>query len=204
MNLAVALVRHTEADVAPGRCYGRLDLGLSAAGELSARALARKLAGLGIARVHASPARRCRALAGLLTSAALIDDRLQELHFGAWEGRSWDEVPRDALDAWAADPGRVAPPGGETGAALIRRVESFCADLLSAGEDAVVIAHGGPLKLMRAVLVGDAPDLLAAAPPLGSVTMLSVQPEIAARRVNTAHSVTTAQAPSTSPVKPPI
>ena len=74
-----------------------------------------------------------------------------------------------------------------------------------AGEDCIVIAHGGPLKLLAALLRGAAPDLLAPAPPLGSVTALTLAHQRAhvASRVRMAQSMLTAQAPSTSPVNPP-
>ncbi len=192
--MTIHLVRHPAPDIEAGRCYGRLDVGLSADGEAD---LARLTALLPRGTVWTSPALRCRRLATLLSPAPRIDDRLQELDFGDWEGMRWDDVPRAALDAWAADPAQVAPPGGETGAMLLRRVEAICRDLPAR---CVVVSHGGPIKLMAAILRGGTPDLLAPAPPLGSITEINPQ----ARHDNTAHSVTTAQPPSTSPVTPPI
>ncbi len=201
----ILLVRHPAPDIEPGRCYGRLDIGLSANGQADLGRLAASLIASGIVRVWTSPARRCRRLADALPAAPTVDDRLQELDFGDWEGRAWDDVPRRALDDWAADPFGFAPPGGESGAALIRRVEAACHDLRDAGEDCIVISHGGPLKLMGAILRGGAPDLLAPAPPFGSVTHVSVPHKLRqASSVSTAQSTKTAHAPSTSPVNPPI
>lgn len=157
------------------------------------------LAAAGIGKVVTSPARRCLLLARAISQAPIIDPRLQELDFGAWEGVSWDAVPRASLDAWAADPLAFAPPGGETGAALIERVGRAVASLLAAGDDCIVVTHGGPLRLLPALLRGQPPDLLAPAPPIGA--MLHVTHDIA---VSPAHSAATAQAPSTSPVNPPI
>lgn len=184
------LVRHPAPAIAPGTCYGRLDLDLGPVGEA---ALPHLVAALPRLQVWTSPARRCRRLADLLSPAPIVDPRLQELDFGAWEGQPWDAIPRPALDAWAASPASFAAPGGETGAALLRRVRSVCRDLPA---DAIVISHGGPLKLMTAILRGEPPDLLAPAPPLGSITHASND--------STAHSLTTAHPPNTSPVNPPI
>ena len=89
-----------------------------------------------------------------------FDLRLLELDFGAWEGSAWNLVPRDALDAWAADPLGFAAPGGESGAALVARVSAFAEDLRSDGRDCAVVSHGGPLKVLRALLEGRAVDLL--------------------------------------------
>ena len=192
-------MRHPAPDVAPGVCYGRLDVGLSPAGQAALDPMRGALVATGVAKVVTSPARRCLVLARAVSPRPIVDPRLQELDFGAWEGLPWDAVPRSGLDAWAADPPGFAPPGGESGAALIARVRSAVAALLDAGEDCIVIAHGGPLRLIPALLRGEPPDLLAPAPPIGAI--LHVTHTIA---VSPTHSATTEQAPSTSPVNPPI
>jgi alpha-ribazole phosphatase len=102
------------------------------------------------------------------------DPRLLELDFGAWEGVAWDDVPREALDAWATDPIGFAPPEGESGAALLVRVASFARDLLGRGADAIVVAHGGPLRLLPAFLRGERADLLAPTQKIGSVVWVDV------------------------------
>jgi alpha-ribazole phosphatase len=48
--------------------------------------------------------------------------------------------------------------------------------IVAAGEDAAIVSHGGPLKLLRALLRGGTPDLLAPAPAIGSVELVVVQP----------------------------
>ena len=151
---------------AAGRCYGRTDLLL--ADPQDGEALAAQLRPLGGA-VWSSPAARCRVVAGLV-GPHQVDGRLAELDFGAWEGMHWDDVPLDALDRWAADPVAFAPPGGESGGALIARIRQFCAGLPEG--DHVVISHGGPLKVLAALLRGESVDLLAPAPGLGSVTIV--------------------------------
>lgn len=167
--MQVVLIRHPAVQIAPGTCYGRLDLPLHADAAAAAASLRCVVAGCA-GRVWTSPARRCRTIAG---AAAVVDARLRELDFGAWEGLAWDRVPRDVLDRWAADPLGFAPPGGESGAALLARVGSFHAAIGARGEDCVVVSHGGPLKLLAALLRGAAPDLLAPAPPLGSVSRIA-------------------------------
>lgn len=151
--MVVLLIRHPAVLVAPGTCYGRLDLDLhpdAAADAARLRAVIADTAG----RVWTSPARRCRSLAG---GNATVDARLRELDFGAWEGLAWDTVPRAALDRWAADPPGFAPPDGESGAALLFRVEAFHADLRAAGRDAIVVAHGGRLSCWRRCCAGKGP-----------------------------------------------
>ena len=134
----------------------------------AAHAIAARLTGFG-GQIWSSPAQRCRAVADAVGPHRL-DDRLQELDFGAWEGLPWDDVPRAALDEWASDPVAFAPPGGETGAALIARVGAFY-QALGPGDHAI-ITHGGPLKVLGALARRQAVDLLAAAPALGAVDVI--------------------------------
>ncbi len=126
--------------------------------------------------VLSSPLARCRepaeALAAGLDITLAFDPRLLELDFGAWEGLEWDRVPRSDLDRWAADPRGFAPPGGETGAALIARIAALHAVLAAEPRRWLVVSHGGPLRLLAALLRGETPDLLAPSPPLGAMRLV--------------------------------
>ncbi len=168
--MRVVLVRHPRPLVAAGICYGRLDCALHPDGLAEIDRIVGELDGFRPRVVWSSPALRCRAVAERLSSAPWFDERLLELDFGAWEGVAWDSVDRDALDRWAAFPLGFAAPGGESGAALVSRVTAFYRELMPSGEDAVIVSHGGPLKVLAALLSGREVDLLAPAPEIGSVT----------------------------------
>ena len=176
--MIAALVRHPRPLIGPGICYGRLDLALHPDAAAQTEAICARLADFGPRSLWASPAARCRPAALALASQAAIepefDLRLLELDFGAWEGRPWSDIPRAALDRWAIDPPGFAAPSGETGAALIARVTGFHALLRSRNEPCIVVAHAGPLKLLRALLENRPPDLLAPSPPIGSVALVSL------------------------------
>jgi alpha-ribazole phosphatase len=152
-----------------GRCYGRLDLPL--ADPADGAGLVSALAPMRGAAIHTSPLARCRLVAEALAiawgaPAPAPDARLLELDFGAWEGRSWDAIPRADLDLWAADLWGFAPPGGESGAALVARVTAFRRGLT---RPAVVITHGGPLKVLLALAAGRPVDLARPSPAPGSI-----------------------------------
>ena len=70
--------------------------------------------------LHASPLARARLLAEKLGTPRL-DNRLKEIHFGDWEGRSFDDIG-SAIDDWAADPLGFRAPGGESPREMAVRV----------------------------------------------------------------------------------
>lgn len=141
------LIRHPRPLVAPGLCYGRLDVEAENPAAVATRLQACLPAGV---PVWSSPLRRCLELAQALHPAPKVDERLAEIDFGDWEGRAWDEIPRAEIDAWAADVAGYTPPGGESPRQLQARVLDFVASL--AVDEAVVVTHAG---VMRTLLAAD-------------------------------------------------
>jgi alpha-ribazole phosphatase len=148
------LVRHAEPqEEARGRCYGSLDIGLSATGREQARELALRLAQLDYNAVYASPRLRARETAEPVAAARSVelvtDDRLREIDFGELEGRTYDEIAESEPElyrAWMETPTRVRFPGGESFADLRARVVVALAQIRGAHESAVVVTHGGVLR----------------------------------------------------------
>lgn len=154
MSGSVILMRHAPVIGAQGLCYGRLDLPAA-----EPPMLPRGMEGR---PVWSSPAARCRALADRIAPGSVrLDPRLQELDFGRWEGRPWNRIERAESDPWAADPWRVAPPDGETFAALYARV---AAALAEAPEGCLLVTHAGPIRAARMILAGQSFEAAFAAP----------------------------------------
>lgn len=147
------LIRHSRPVIAPGVCYGRHDC--SAEGVVEAAVALRVVLPAGLP-VWSSPLNRCRALAEQLHAHPVIDDRLAEMHFGDWEGRRWEDIPRAELDAWAADVAGYAPPGGESPRDLQRRALDFVASL--AVPEAVMVTHAGVIRTLLAQWQGLPPE----------------------------------------------
>lgn len=151
------LIRHTRCDVPAGTCYGRLDVPLA---QTSVADIARTLAQVPpVGLIVSSPSRRCHELALTLSNrdacAIRLSPELMELSFGAWEGRRWDDVPREQSDPWAEDPWHRAPPGGESEDELWARVHRAAVELQKAATPRIaVVSHGGPLRLLRCLLTG--------------------------------------------------
>jgi len=147
--LTLYLVRHPEPEIAPGICYGRLDVpakNVMVAVEGLRTELPPDLP------VWTSPLRRCTVLAEMLHPAPIIDERLIEMDFGVWEGRSWDTISRLEIDAWATDVAGYAPPGGESPLGVQRRVISFVSTLTV--DRAIVVTHAGVIRTLLAAQYG--------------------------------------------------
>ena len=176
--MELALIRHTRCDIAPGTCYGQLDVPLA---DTAAADIALTLSHVPpVGLVFSSPSRRCHSLAQALAlrdSAEIrIRPELRELHFGSWEGLRWTDIPRATSDEWATDTWNLAPPGGESESALWRRVASVADEVLQlqangdrpestlsaqagrapwqAVKRIAIVSHGGPLRHLRCLLTG--------------------------------------------------
>jgi broad specificity phosphatase PhoE len=158
------LVRHAEPDEsARGRCYGRLDIGLSSEGRRRAEALGAALAEPRPAAVYSSPLSRAldtaAAFAAPLGLEPVVDDDLRELDFGELEGLTYDEIRREHGELyreWMERPAEVTFPGGEGLAALRDRVlpAVACVRLRHEGEAAAIVAHGGVIRVVLGDVLG--------------------------------------------------
>jgi len=147
------LIRHPRPEIDQGICYGRYDCpGI----DPSSVAIALSPLLPEDALVWSSPLLRCRQLAKCLQPDVILDQRLAEMHFGDWEGRRWDDIPRAELDAWAADVAGYAPPGGESPRELQRRALDFVASLDV--PEAVIVTHAGVIRTLLAHWQGLPPE----------------------------------------------
>jgi broad specificity phosphatase PhoE len=148
------LVRHgqTEAN-AQGLLLGRLDAELNERGRRQAAALAVALPRPD--RVIASPLRRARDTAAAFGRPVEVDERWIELDYGELDGRPIAALGDAVWRTWRADVA-FAPSGGESLAALGRRVRAACDDLAeeAASGEVVVVSHVSPIKAAIAWALG--------------------------------------------------
>lgn len=137
------LVRHPPPVIAPGICYGRLDIPAHSVAETAARLRAQLPPGL---PVWSSPLQRAKVLAEALHPVPQIDPRLAEMDFGMWEGRRWDVIGPAALDDWAADVAGFRPPGGESAREVLRRALEWLGE--RAEPELVVVTHAGIQRVL--------------------------------------------------------
>jgi len=167
-------LRHGETDWnKTGRLQGTLDIPLNALGREQAVHAGRLLAGL-IARdgvdkdtlpFVASPLGRARmtmelarAQLRLPPSGYALDDRLREIGYGTWEGRTLGEAEAQDPDLFARrleDKWTVGAPGGETYLDVQQRIQAWYDDLSG---DTVTVAHGGTARALMVALGFETPQ----------------------------------------------
>ena len=144
------LLRHGRTQYNDERRYqGRLDIPLSPAGEAELRE-----ADISPEIVYVSPLRRSQQTARIIFPNAeqAVIDGFAEMDFGAFDGRTADEMAEDAAyRAWVDGDCTAQCPGGESRAAFCAR---SCAAFEALLEECtmrkvrilVIVAHGGTLR----------------------------------------------------------
>lgn len=157
------LIRHPRPDVATGICYGSTDIPVKLQEMEQALAALMPLLPSSVP-VFSSPLQRCRKLAERLrkvlhTTRLSLDPRLAEMDFGAWEMRSWEEIPREEVDAWAQDLCAWRPGGGESVLQVAWRLKAFLDETKRlAEEEVIVVAHAGTIRLLLEYGAGASPE----------------------------------------------
>lgn len=139
-----------------GLVLGRADPELTEEGERQAVLLADALARETVAVILSSPLLRARQTADAIGKACnlpvVVDERLVEIDWGTWEGRSTGSLAQTDVDRWRADDGTA--PEGESLGALAQRVESFCTEQLEHDKLVVAVSHVSPIKAAAAWAMG--------------------------------------------------
>ena len=177
----VYLIRHPAPIDVDGLCYGRLDVAveqqsiIAAAESASAQLSTHTLAS---AAIYCSPSSRCVGLAQHIASPREpeLSEDLMEMGFGHWQGRRWDAIPRDELDAWAKDVWNYRPGGGESAEMVAARWERWVHQVRRThAREVVAVTHAGLIRvaLARAGRIAGAQALYADI-PFGSVHRLDL------------------------------
>jgi broad specificity phosphatase PhoE len=156
---------------------GQLDTTLDEVGRAQAAAVADVLAEAAPDVLVTSDLRRARVTAEALAARAAVpvrlDARLREVHLGAWQGRTADEVQQQWPQEYAAWRAGADIPrgGGETYAQAGERaadcVREHLADV-GPGGTLVAVTHGGTVRAALGLLLGLPAAQWAALAPLGN------------------------------------
>ena len=154
----VVMIRHAvTAWNEAGRIQGQTDIPLAETGRraLAGRRLPARFASY---RVHSSPLVRAVETATLLGLATpVLDRRLMEMHWGAWEGETRASVA--AADPQAAARGEARgpdfrPPGGESPREVQARVVEWARSAAQWRSGVVAITHKGVIKATLGLACG--------------------------------------------------
>ncbi len=152
------LVRHTKVDCLAGVCYGQSDVDVSITFDVEKSILAGKLQNIEFDKIYSSPLKRCAILAEAFISSpekVIYDQRLMELNFGKWEGKTWNEIEKsDEAQFWFNDYLNTPCPGGESYGDLLTRVRNFLNGLEkeNSGNNVLIICHGGTIRAFHAII----------------------------------------------------
>lgn len=152
------LARHAQPLIDAGICYGQLDVPADTAATAHvAAALAAMLPPA--VTVVTSPLQRCEQLRQALYRlrpdlTCKTDPRLQEMHFGTWEGRPWADVAPAELQAWTDDfSGYAAGGSGESVATFMARVAAAL-DARDRTRNTLWITHAGVIRAATLIASG--------------------------------------------------
>jgi len=177
MDTTVYIIRHGRTLKAEEkRYYGYMDVPLSKTGQGQLQQLARYLKkgmnpGAPLAGGHGGLLDDvyCSDLVRATVSAEIIAEpfglkpivipNLKERGFGHWEGLTFDEIHQqyaEEIDAWANDPLKFSPAGGESTVDVRNRVMAAFNDIMNNnnGKKIAVVAHGGVNRIIMCELLG--------------------------------------------------
>jgi probable phosphoglycerate mutase len=162
--LRIYLARHGETDWnRQRRLQGSQDVPLSATGREQAEALGKRLSGVSLDAVYASPLRRALETARIAAGGLPVSVRpgLAERSFGAFEGLRRNSEPerKRELDRRRRDPDD-ALDGGESENQHLARVRAAVEEIRArhAEGNVLVVGHSGTNKLVLRVLLDLARD----------------------------------------------
>lgn len=156
--LQLYIVRHgqTKWNV-EGKFQGWSGAPLTTKGLHQVRRLKRRLRGIPFKRAYISPLPRTHRTAQILLenrgTPQILEPRLKEIHFGAWEGKTLQEIAKEDLQQasnFQEAPDKYEPSTGENFHEVQTRVISAVEDILSHHQDVplLIVSHGCASKLM--------------------------------------------------------
>lgn len=107
-----------------------------------------------------SPLSRCAEPATTWAKQAhipcIIEPRITEMHYGAWEGKTSETISAEfpgMLEQWRRDPTGMRPPGGESPEEMHKRLQTWLTEISTRyqNKQLLVVSHSGTLRMLIAL-----------------------------------------------------
>ncbi|MCX7951628.1 MAG: histidine phosphatase family protein [Clostridiales bacterium] len=137
-----------------GRYIGRLDEELSELGHRQVKVL-RESINIDFNKIISSPLKRCVQTADYFGNP-MIDERLLELNFGIFEGKTYKELGeqyREEYKMWSLDYKNYKIPKGESLMDLFKRVEDFLTNINKDDGNILIVTSGGVIRCMLSLVL---------------------------------------------------
>jgi alpha-ribazole phosphatase len=148
--MEIYLVRHPQADIERGICYGQTDVALKPENiDIALQKIKMVIPDITDFVIYSSDLIRCKTIAQRLGTEDRIfySDKIREINFGNWEMKHWDEIPKDELNAWMKDFVNQNSYNGESYNDLYMRTIQFWKELINMEHSKImVITHGGVIR----------------------------------------------------------
>jgi ribonuclease H / adenosylcobalamin/alpha-ribazole phosphatase len=160
--IRILLIRHAATDAMSKRLCGRTrGIPLSSEGRAQAAALAEGLRGRTLAAIYSSPLERAFETARIVGDSRgmvpRIEERINELDFGDWTGKSFAELEQHELwSVYNRVRSTTTPPGGEPPVEALARIRVFVDELRSHCDRAeiAVVTHSDMIRLLLTSFLG--------------------------------------------------
>ena len=160
--MKIYLIRHGQTDWnLEGKIQGRHDVSLNETGSKQAELLAMGMDKRPVVQIFSSRQKRAletaQAVGRRQHVAVTVIDGLEEVEFGEWEGKTWDEISREYPEEfkdWCTEPAEIVPPGGESRPQIYRRIGNALKEILRRSRgDIAIVSHGAALAYMVSIML---------------------------------------------------
>lgn len=145
----IVFVRHGQTVENSHGKYGSTDTPLSEKGREQISALKGALKDKTFRNIYLSPLKRTIETAEILGLDGLREERIKEINFGIFEGKSYQEINEEyPLETflWVKDYIGYRIPEGESLMDLYNRVSAFLEEVIKNDTDVLVITHEGVIR----------------------------------------------------------
>jgi alpha-ribazole phosphatase len=161
------LVRHGETHENSKKVYyGKIDAVLNENGKNKIIEISEYLKEIKFDKVYISERKRTEETATLIVNKnvqLIIDKRINELDFGDFEGKSYEELSieyPEQCEEWEKNWQNFTPNNGESYKMMYNRVREFIYDIEKDKVDNIlIVTHGGVIKTFYSYIMGENLDV---------------------------------------------